>query len=286
MLELAHAWHQTNELLQHSRRQIEELPARIASESAKIASGDGYSHLHAQNVARAQRDLAAAKAVVPELEKQTSDLKQQYHELGYDDATYTAWSTGETPIGGRGIEEVGDAVANGGSAPGIKPTGDEDYVFVAAGIAKGLANAAATIVQLGKAALSRAALRKAAIRSAGALPKEFDPAEGFATFQDFKDAFGAAGPGHAWHHNVEQTINSGKFAAEILHNPGNLFKLPHGKGSIHAKLSGHYSSKQPFTEGLTVREWLSKKSFKDQFEYGIRKIKEFGGAQYLPQHLR
>ena len=51
------------------------------------------------------------------------------------------------------------------------------------------------------------------------LPKGFDPSKGFASFDDFKDAFGAAGPGKAWHHIVEQTINSGKFAARSFTTP-------------------------------------------------------------------
>lgn len=85
---------------------------------------------------------------------------------------------------------------------------------------------------------------------------------------------------------VEQTINSGKFAPELLHNPANLLKLPHGKGTIHAQISAFYSSRQSFTGKLTVREWLSKKSFKEQFEFGIQKIKDFGGSRYLPRELR
>jgi hypothetical protein len=66
------------------------------------------------------------------------------------------------------------------------------------------------------------------LKSSAALPKGIDPLKGFASFEDFKDAFGAAGPGQAWHHAVEQTINSGMFPSEILHNPANLFKLSHG----------------------------------------------------------
>jgi hypothetical protein len=118
------------------------------------------------------------------------------------------------------------------------------------------------------------------------LPPGFDPAKGFKSFNDLKKAFGSAGPGHAWHHVVEQTINSGKFAPQLLHNPGSLFRLPHGKGTIHSKISGLYSSKQPYTGGLTVRQWLSKKSFREQFEFGIQIIKDFGGSQYLPPFLR
>jgi len=118
------------------------------------------------------------------------------------------------------------------------------------------------------------------------LPKGFDPLKGFKSFDDFKAAVGKADNDHAWHHVVEQTINSGKFAPELLHNPANLFKLPHGSGSIHERISGFYSSKPPFAEGLRVRDWLSKKSFMEQFEFGINKIKEFGGSQYLPPELR
>ena len=62
----------------------------------------------------------------------------------------------------------------------------------------------------------------------------------------------------------------------MIHNVDNLIKLPSGKGCLHAKISGHYSSKQPFTDGLTVREWLSTKSYQEQLKYGIEKLKEFG----------
>lgn len=114
----------------------------------------------------------------------------------------------------------------------------------------------------------------------------FDKSKGFSSFKEFKKAHGEAGSGRAWHHIVEQTKNKGKFPEEILHNPENLINLPHGKGTIHNKISGFYSSKQPFTGGLTVREWITKKSFKEQFEFGIQTIKDFGGSQYLPVHLR
>ncbi len=115
----------------------------------------------------------------------------------------------------------------------------------------------------------------------------FDPTKGFASFTEFKSVFGAAGKDKAWHHVVEQTINSGKFAPELLHNPANLFKLPHGPGSIHEAISAYYSSKIPGLTGeKTFREWLSTKSFMEQFEYGIEVIKTFGGKKYLPSSLQ
>ena len=86
--------------------------------------------------------------------------------------------------------------------------------------------------------------------------------KGFGTFEAFKKAYGSAGKGQAWHHIVEQTpSNISKFGAEKIHNTNNLIKLPHGKGSIHTKISGYYSSKQPFSDGLTVRDWLKSQSF-------------------------
>ena len=100
---------------------------------------------------------------------------------------------------------------------------------------------------------------------------------GFNTFKFFKQLFGSAGKGQAWHHIVEQTPgNIARFGEQMIHNTNNLIKLPHGAGSIHAKISGYYSSKQKFTNGLTVREWLSTKSFQEQYKFGIEKLKELG----------
>ena len=70
--------------------------------------------------------------------------------------------------------------------------------------------------------------------------------------------------------------NVQRFGAEAIHNTNNLIKLPHGKGSIHNKISGFYSSKQRFTNGKTVRQWLRNKPFKEQYEFGIQKLKDFG----------
>ncbi len=111
-------------------------------------------------------------------------------------------------------------------------------------------------------------------------------ADGFGSFRAFKRAHGSAGKGNAWHHIVEQTPNASKFTAQALHNPANIIKLPHGKGTIHAKISGYYSSKPSWTGGLTVRQWISQKSFAEQFEFGIKTIKQFGGTKYLPNHLQ
>jgi hypothetical protein len=64
--------------------------------------------------------------------------------------------------------------------------------------------------------------------------------------------------------------------AQKVHNVDNLIKLPHGANSIHAKVSGFYSSKQAFTGGKTVRKWLSTQSFQEQYDFGINTLKQFG----------
>lgn len=108
-------------------------------------------------------------------------------------------------------------------------------------------------------------------KSAGSLPK------GYKSFAAFKKAYGSAGDGMAWHHIVEQNAsNVSKFGAERIHNINNMVKLPHGKGSIHAKISGYYSSKQDFTNGLTIRDWLKTKNFEEQYEYGMNILYEYG----------
>ncbi len=100
--------------------------------------------------------------------------------------------------------------------------------------------------------------------------------KGFSSFDAFKYAFGRAGDGMAWHHIVEQTKgNIAKFDSQSIQNTNNLIKLEHGSGTIHNKVSAYYSSKQFFTNGQTVRQWLSTQSFEDQFQFGVNTITTF-----------
>ncbi len=102
------------------------------------------------------------------------------------------------------------------------------------------------------------------------------PNQGFRSFSAFKRAMGPAGKGQVWHHIVEQTdANVARFGAESIHNTGNLIRLPHGAGTIHARVSGYYSSIQPFTNGQTVRQWLSTQSYEAQYNFGIQTIQKF-----------
>ena|GEM_PF-767033 len=100
---------------------------------------------------------------------------------------------------------------------------------------------------------------------------------GFKTFNAFKKAYGVAGKGKTWHHIVEQTSsNVSKFGAENIHNIDNVIKIEHGAGTLHAKVSGYYSSKDFFTGGQTVRQWLSTQSYQAQYDFGIQTLKKFG----------
>ncbi len=150
-----------------------------------------------------------------------------------------------------------------------------------------LMKVAQKLVESGKAAASSFGqklldllkkLKRIATRGAkNPLSRYLDGGIGFDSFYKFKKEYGAAGGGQAWHHIVEQHAdNISKFGAQNIHNTKNLIKLPHGKGTIHNRISGYYSSKQFFSQGKTVREWLKAQSYDDQFEFGIRKLKEFG----------
>jgi hypothetical protein len=93
---------------------------------------------------------------------------------------------------------------------------------------------------------------------------------GYSTFEAFKRAHGSAGSGKAWHHVVEQTAaNINKYGAEMIHNARNIVNIPHGTGKLHNLISGHYSSIQTYTNGMTVRTWLSTQSFEKQLNYGL-----------------
>lgn len=97
---------------------------------------------------------------------------------------------------------------------------------------------------------------------------------GFRSFRAFKRAEGAAGPGMDWHHIVEQTPgNIRQFGKYLINSEGNLIRLNRAE---HARVSAFYSSKQLFTGGKTVREWLSGQSFEKQLSFGKQVLWRMG----------
>ena len=100
----------------------------------------------------------------------------------------------------------------------------------------------------------------------------------FSTFHELKKHLGNPGKGYAWHHIVEQSQieKRANFAPELIHNTNNIVRIPSGHNSIHSKISAFYSSKYNFTKGLTVRDWLASKDYAFQFDFGKKKLEEYG----------
>jgi len=104
--------------------------------------------------------------------------------------------------------------------------------------------------------------------------------KGFNSYDAYKNAIGPAGAGRAWHHIVNQNpANIARFGNEAIQNTNNILNLPHGKGTIHNKITKHYLSKSRESGNLRVRDWLKSKDFKFQFDYGMEKLKELGWYQ-------
>jgi hypothetical protein len=246
MLELAHTWWQTKGALEQARRDIEELPRRIASERAQLRFGGRAAPVHAHQAAKAQRDLDDAKVLAPELEKQLGELERQYRESGYDDVQYSSWTPGETIVGGKGIEQVGRAVAFGGTPAGLRSTGIE---FEIASAALG----APAILRLGKAVLGKA-LRKVPSKLGGTvddfvakLPRKATPTKSAANQYEIK---------HTGPYNY--TISGG----------GESFAIDGYRDTIVLEAK-HVSkaSKSPYVPGSTIRqdirEMILKKARRD-----------------------
>lgn len=100
----------------------------------------------------------------------------------------------------------------------------------------------------------------------------------FHSFNALKKFLGFPGKGMAWHHIVEQSQigKRANFAPERIHNTNNIVSIPSGRDSIHAKISSYYSSKQSFTNGMIVRDWLATKGFEFQFLFGKMILQQYG----------
>jgi hypothetical protein len=89
---------------------------------------------------------------------------------------------------------------------------------------------------------------------------------GYRSFDAFKRAMGSAGDGNVWHHIVEQrTVNVERFGAAAIHNTINVIKV---SGQVNQAIANYYSSKTFFTNGETVRDWLSTQSYEEQYQFG------------------
>ena len=88
-----------------------------------------------------------------------------------------------------------------------------------------------------------------------------------------KNEIGSPGTGNEWHHIVEQSqIAKSGFSPQMIQNTNNIMSI---SKTTHRAISGYYSSVQPFTDGMIVRNWLAGQSFSAQYEFGINVIKMF-----------
>jgi hypothetical protein len=103
---------------------------------------------------------------------------------------------------------------------------------------------------------------------------------GYSSFARAKTALGSPGEGNVYDHVVEQSqIGRSGFTPEQIHNPANLNPV---SAQVNQLKANYYSSIQPGTEGMTVRNWLNGQSFADQHAYGMRVTQQIldtlGGA--------
>lgn len=139
-----------------------------------------------------------------------------------DEVPYWTFTPAETIEQGKGIEEVGRAVARGGTPRGLQSTGIE--FEIASAILAGPA-----ILRLGKALLGRAALRKAATKAATRQRASL----GSSTTTSYRKTFFGAYPDRQGkvviHHGVGQQVLDhypGVITKSELHSLENLRGVP------------------------------------------------------------
>ncbi|NVJ09786.1 hypothetical protein HUW63_31755 [Myxococcus sp. AM001] len=124
-------------------------------------------------------------------------------------------------------------------------------------------------------ALAPGAVAMAARGTGGGTPAKARPSgyRAWGSFSGFKKAMGPAGTNKQWHHLVEQTPgNVKRFGPQALHNTENIIPLVK---PLHVDVSAFYSSIRRTLTGsttLTVRQWLSTKSYEAQREFGLLAI--------------
>ena len=83
--------------------------------------------------------------------------------------------------------------------------------------------------------------------------------KGFNSYRQLKKEIGSPGVGNEWHHIVEQSqIAKSGFSPQMIQNTNNIMSI---SKTTHQAISGYYSSVQPFTNGMIVRNWLAGQSF-------------------------
>jgi len=148
------------------------------------------------------------------------------------------------------------------------------------------ADASATAGALGGApqqddALGRTgALRPDSSQIALVVAAEAELPAGYSSFGAAKNAMGSPGAGNVFDHVVEQSqIGRSGFSPEEIYSPFNMNPVSAGTNQLKAN---YYSTKQFFTGGGTVRDWLNGQSFADQYEFGMDVLRRIENGLPLP----
>jgi len=83
-------------------------------------------------------------------------------------------------------------------------------------------------------------------------------------------------PGYNRHHIVEQGGHNAELSDEKLQDADNIALVPTYK---HWQITAYYRRQQKRLGGLSPREYLSGKSFDEQYRYGLDVLREFGVAK-------
>ena len=94
----------------------------------------------------------------------------------------------------------------------------------------------------------------------------------FRSERELRNYLGPAGPGREWHHIVEKRLaDKGIFPPEQIHSTDNIINLP---VEVHRRVTARMSQVAPNADGRVLRSIVEEMSLEDQYNFGIRLIKE------------
>ena len=94
----------------------------------------------------------------------------------------------------------------------------------------------------------------------------------FRSERELRNYLGPAGPNREWHHIVERRLaDKGIFPPEQVHSTDNIINLP---VEVHRRVTAKMSQVAPNADGRILRSVVEEMSFADQYNFGLRLIKE------------
>lgn len=98
----------------------------------------------------------------------------------------------------------------------------------------------------------------------------FDPPR---SLRELQDAVGVSRPGTEVHHiNEEAAAEKAGDPKWLINGDDNLVRIPKRQ---HRDISDYYQTKSGDFDGLSPREWLEGKSWKERREFGLLTLKKF-----------